>query len=121
MARAQDVLIIMGQSTRRSPGSYGRSGLGVLRSGRTHRCRGKRVSDIPPGYTSLANRGKRIPKSCTVLFQGLPAQRTKLLKREPVGRTQPRHGHKGPRVAHNIYSFYLFTGQAGDEEFSPAG
>lgn len=33
-------------------------GWGVLRSGRTHRCRGNIERDSPPDYTSPANRGQ---------------------------------------------------------------
>ena len=73
---------MMGQPARRSQGRYGRHCAGVLGSGRAHRYGGNSVRQAFALQLPSQTGGKRILKSCTVLFQGLPAQRTKLLKRK---------------------------------------
>ena len=112
MARAQDVLIITAHKTvtRKLQKELG-CGAEVQQDAQVRR---QHCERRPSGLQlPLQTGGKRILKACTVLFQGLPAPRTKLLKGQPVGRMQPRHGHKGPSVAHNIYPFHLTVYRVG--------
>lgn len=103
----------MGQPARRSPGSHGRhwaGGAEVWQDSRLQRHSGRQPSGL---QLPLQTGGKRILKSWTVLFQGLPAQRIMLLKRKSVKRKWPRRGHKGSSLAHNIYSFHLTVYRVG--------